>query len=257
MEHRKESLDFEFSVTQKDRPLIEGRGVLGGITIVMGRYWKSTFLRYLFALLSMDYELAVYTSKRVLSPGGLARLRVGDAVLECGMAEEDGDVGCSISYRLREEAYLLYEGFTLTLRYGFAPPESAGVANAAAQLLQLVGDVEPGYSSSDLLAVALERVVQRDAWLLIDGLLDSMHPDVVFRLVGLASSAKARIVATTHSPWIRRAFQCHRRVAEAQGMPAADKPVVVYEFADGTVKEVGPASEAYGRAYGRLYEVCA
>jgi hypothetical protein len=78
--------------------LFEGSGELGGITIIMGRYWKSTFLRHLFALLSMDHELAVRTSERVLNPGGLARLRVGDALLECGMAEEDGDVGCNITY---------------------------------------------------------------------------------------------------------------------------------------------------------------
>jgi len=28
-------------------------------------------------------------SEQVLSPGGLARLRVGGSALECGMAEED------------------------------------------------------------------------------------------------------------------------------------------------------------------------
>jgi len=39
-------------------------------------------------------------------------------------------------------------------------------------------------------------------------------------------------------------------------MPAADKLVTAYEFVDGAVKEVGPASETYGRAYGRLYETC-
>ena len=131
IEHRKESLGFEFSVRQGSRPLIEGRGELGNATIVMGRYWKSTFLSYLFALLSMDYELAICTSERVLSPGGFVRLRVSDAVLECGMAEEDGGVGCSITYRLKEEAYLLYEGFLLTLRYGFVPSASARVAEPA------------------------------------------------------------------------------------------------------------------------------
>jgi hypothetical protein len=256
MEHRKESLDFEFSVKQGGRPLIEGRGELGGVTIIMGRYWKSTFLRYLFALLSMDYELAVYTSERVLSPGGFVRLRVGDSVLECGMAEEDGDVGCSITYRLKEEAYLLYEGFFLTLRHGFVPPESVGVINAATRLLRLVGDLRPNSSSSDLLARVLERVMQRDAWLLVDGLLDSMHPETVLRLVGLTSAARARLVVATHSPWVRRVFRCHRRVAKALGMPEADKTTTAYEFTDGTVKKVGPTSETYGRTFGRLYEIC-
>jgi hypothetical protein len=255
-------LEFEFSIRLGDRPLLEGGGWLGGVTIIMGRYWKSAFLRYLFALLSMDYELAVRTSERVLSPGGLARLRVGDAVLECGMAEEDGGVGCSISYRLREEAYLLYEGFILTLRYGFTPPESAGVAGAAARLLQLIGLLQPagdarlGGSSSDLLAAALERGMQLNAWLLIDGLLDSVHPEAVFRLAGLASAAKARLVVATHSPWVRRVFLCHRRVAEAQGLPAADRPAAAYEFADGKIREIDLASEAYGEAYGRPYRIC-
>jgi hypothetical protein len=178
------------------------------------------------------------------------------------MAEEDRDVGCSITYRLREEVYLLYEGFLLTLRHGFVPPESAGVASAAARLLQLVGllelvgDVRLGGPSSDLLARVFEKAMQRDAWLLVDGLLDSMHPDAVFRLAGLASSAKARLVVATHSPWIRRAFRCHRRVAKALGMPEATKTVAAYEFVDGTVRKVSPASETYGKAYGRLYEIC-
>jgi hypothetical protein len=249
MEHKKESLAFEFSVRQWDKHLIEGRGELGSITIIMGRYWKSTFLRYLFALLSMDYELAVRTSERVLSPGGVVRLRIDDSLLECGMAEEDGSVGCSITYRLREEVYLLYEGFVLTLRHGFASTESAGVAGAAARLLQLVGllqhvgNAQLGGPSSDLLAEVLEKAMQRNAWLLIDGLLDSMHPDVVFRLAGLASAAKARLVVATHSPWIRRAFRCHRRMAEALGMPKAAKTAVAYEFVDGAVRRIGPTSE--------------
>jgi hypothetical protein len=246
---------FEFSVANSKR-LIEGGGVLGGVTVIMGRYWKSTFLRYLFALLTMDYELAVRTSERILTPGSLARLRVGDAFLECGMAEEDGDVGCSITYRLKKEAYLLYEGFPLTLRYGFAPPESAGVAGAAARLLQLVGGTRPGGSTSDVLAEALEKALQLDAWLLIDGLLDAVHPDAVLRLATAASSPKARLVVTTHSPWVRRALRCHRHAAEAQGMPAADKPVTAYEFVDGAVREIDLASETYGRAFGRLYEAC-
>jgi hypothetical protein len=135
---------------------------MSSVTIVMGRCWKSTFLSYLFAL-SMDYEQAIYTSERVLSPGGFVRLRIGGAFLECGMAEEDGDVGCSITYRLKEEAYLLYEGFLLTLRHGFVPPASAGIAGAAARLLQLVGSPRPGGPPSGLLAEVLERAMQRDA----------------------------------------------------------------------------------------------
>jgi predicted ATPase len=88
---------------------------------------------------------------------------------------------------------------------------------------------------------------------LIDSLLDSVYPDVVFRLAGLASAAKARLVVATHSPWIRKAFQCHRCVAEA---PVADKPVTAYEFVEGEIREVGLVSETYGKVFGRLYEIC-
>jgi hypothetical protein len=38
-------------------------------------------------------------------------------------------------------------------------------------------------------------------------------------------------------------------------MPAADRSVEAYEFVDGTVREIDLASETYGRAFGRLYEV--
>ncbi len=57
MGYGKRGLRFEFSVRLGDRPLFEGGGLLGGIIVVMGRYWKSTFLRYLFVLFSIDYEL--------------------------------------------------------------------------------------------------------------------------------------------------------------------------------------------------------
>jgi hypothetical protein len=247
---------FELSIRQGDRPLFEGSGVLGDITVVMGRYWKSTFLRYLFALLTMDYELAVHTSDQVLSPGGIARLRVGGALLECGKAEEDGDVGCSITYSLKKEVYLFYEGLTLTLRYGFVPPLSLGVANATARLLQLVEEEQRDDPSSVLIAKTLEKAMQRNAWLLIDGLLDAMYPDDVLRLAGLASVSKARLIVATHSPWVRRAFRCHSAIAKAQGLSASDKTVTAYEFVDGVVKEIDLVSEAYGKAYGRLYKVC-
>jgi len=61
-----------------------------------------------------------------------------------------------------------------------------------AQLLQLAGKPRPDASSSDLLAEVLEKAMQRNAWLLINGLLDSMHPDAILRLVGLTSATRAR-----------------------------------------------------------------
>jgi len=66
-------LRFQFSIREGDKPLLEGSGTLGDAAIIMGRYWKSTFFCYLFALLSMDYELAICTSQ-ILSPNSIARL---------------------------------------------------------------------------------------------------------------------------------------------------------------------------------------
>jgi hypothetical protein len=82
---------------------------------------------------------------------------------------------------------------------------------------------------------------------LIDGLL--AHPDAVLGLVGLTSATKARIIVATYSPWIHKAFRCHRRVAEALGMPEAAKTVT--ELVDEGIRRVGPVSETYGKVYGR------
>jgi hypothetical protein len=39
-------------------------------------------------------------------------------------------------------------------------------------------------------------------------------------------------------------------------MPAADRSVEAYEFVEGAVRGIDLASETYGRAFGKLYEVC-
>ena len=279
-------MEFEVSIRPSaEKPLLEGSGALGDITIIMGRprTGKSLFLRYLFALLSEDYELAMRTSEQILDNGGWARLKVGNISLSCSKSDE-GEVGCNITPHLREEAYLFYEGVLFTLKYRLMSPESPKIANAMARLLERIAEYRWGrwrydilYSHSDKkfyervdgrqieLAFAsaavvtvgvLERAFLLDAWLLLDGTLDELFPEEVFHLAGRASSARARLVVATHSPWVRRVFRCHRRVAEAQGMPAADKSVMAYEFVDGAVRGIDLASETYGKAFGRLYEVC-
>jgi hypothetical protein len=279
-------MEFEVSIRlNAEKPLLEGSGTLGDITIIMGRprTGKSLFLRYLFALLSEDYELAMCTSEQILDNGGWARLRVGNILLSCSKSDE-GEVGCDITPHLREEAYLFYEGVLFTLKYRLMSPESAEMANAMVRLLERIARYREGrwrydithshrdkrfyervdgrlidlaFASAAVVTVGvLERAFLLDAWLLLDGTLDELFPEEVFYLAGRASSARARLVVATHSPWVRRVFRCHRRVAEAQGMPVADKSVMAYEFADGTVREIDLASETYGKAFGRLYEVC-
>jgi hypothetical protein len=279
-------MEFEVSIRPSaEKPLLEGSGTLGDVTIIMGRprTGKSLFLRYLFALLSEDYELAVRTSEQILDNGGWVKLRVGNILLSCSKSDE-GEVGCDITPHLREEAYLFYEGVVFTLKYRLMSPESAEVTNAMARLLERIArykegrwryDITPShrdkrfyervdgrlidlaFASAAVVTVGvLERAFLLDAWLLLDGTLDELFPEEVFYLAGRASSARARLVVATHSPWVRRVFRCHRRVAEAQRMPAADRPVEAYEFVDGTVREIDLASETYGKAFGRLYEVC-
>jgi hypothetical protein len=279
-------MEFEVSIRPSaEKPLLEGSGTLGDVTVIMGRprTGKSLFLRYLFALLSEDYELAMRTSEQILDNGGWARLRVGDILLSCSKSDE-GEVGCDITPHQREEAYLFYEGVLFTLKYRLMSPESSEIANAIARLLERIAKYREGrwryditYSHSDKkfyervdgrqidLAFAsaavvtvgvLERAFLLDAWLLLDGTLDELFPEEVFHLAGRASSARARLVVATHSPWVRRVFRCHRTVAEAQGMPAEDRSVAAYEFVDRAVREIDLASETYGRAFGKLYEAC-
>jgi ABC-type uncharacterized transport system YnjBCD ATPase subunit len=78
-------MEFEVSIRlNAEKPLLEGSGTLGDITIIMGRprTGKSLFLRYLFALLSEDYELAMRTSEQILDNGGWARLKVGNILAQ-------------------------------------------------------------------------------------------------------------------------------------------------------------------------------
>lgn len=279
-------MEFEVSIRPSaEKPLLEGSGELADITIVMGRprSGKSLFLRYLFALLRGDHELAMRTSEEILEDGGWAKLRVGNISLECSKSQEDGESEC-ITPRQREEAYLFYEGVLLTLKYRLTSPESSEIANAMTRLFERVAKYREGkwrydvvYSYSDrrwyeridgklidfafasaavVTVGVLERAFMLDAWLLLDGTLDELFPAEVLYLAGRASSARARLVVATHSPWVRRAFRCHRGVAKSQGMPVGDRSVAAYEFAEGAVREIDLASETYGRAFGRLYAVC-
>ncbi|MFZ8838692.1 MAG: hypothetical protein ACO2PM_07095 [Pyrobaculum sp.] len=276
------AVNFHFSVVPAagklptaGKPLLEGSGTLGDVTIIMGRprTGKSLFLRYLFALLTEDYELAMRTSEQILDNGGWVKLRVGDIQLSCSKSD-DGKVGCDITPHPREEAYLFYEGVLFTLKHRLISPESAEVANAMARLLERVARYREGrwrydisYSDSDkklyervdgrlidsafasaavVTAGVLERVFLLNAWLLLDGAMDVLFPEEVFYLAGRASSARARLVVVTHSPWVLDVFRCGRAAAD----------VKAYEFAEGKIKEIGLSTKTYGDVFEKLYVLC-
>ena len=279
-------MEFEVSIRPSaEKPLLEGSGTLGDVTVIMGRprTGKSLFLRYLFALLSEDYELAMRTSEQILDNGGWARLRVGDILLSCSKSDE-GEVGCDITPHQREEAYLFYEGVLFTLKYRLMSPESSEIANAIAKLLERIAKYREGrwryditYSHSDKkfyervdgrqidLAFAsaavvtvgvLERAFLLDAWLLLDGTLDGLFPEDVLYLAGVAASGGARLVVVTHSPWVLDAFRCAGVAAEHFGLPAGRKTVTSYEFTGGGIAEIGLSAKTYGEVFEELYVNC-
>ena len=276
-------MEFEVDLRPTaEKPLLRGTGQLGSINIIMGRprSGKSLFLRYLFALFTKDRELALHVSEGILKEGGWVKLRVGDDLLECSKSQEDGGLACVVKKSAKDEAYLLYEGVLFTLKYRREIPYPK-VADALARMLERIAKFKGGryhiefrddgrwyervdgrlvdfsLASSAVVTVGvLERAFQLEAWLLLDGTLDDLFPGEVFYLAGLASTASARLVVATHSPWVRRVFSCHRGVARAQGMPAGDKLVKTYEFVDGEVREIELASETYGKEFERLYVAC-
>ena len=277
-------VDFYFSVVPTaEKPLLEGSGTLGGVTIIMGRpgTGKSLFLRYLFALLTEDYELAMRTSEQVLDNGGWAKLRVGNILLDCSKSDE-GEAGCSITPHPREEAYLFYEGVLFTLKHRLMSPESAEVANVV-KLLERLARYKEGrwrydisysdsykklyervdgrlidlaFASAAVVTVGvLERALRLDAWLLLDGTLDYLFPEEVLYLAGVAASGSARIVVATHSPWVLDAFRFNGAVAEHLHMPVMQRSVRAYEFT-GEVEEIGSAAKTHGDVFEKLYVLC-
>jgi hypothetical protein len=245
------------------------------------RSGKSLFLRYLFALLTRDVELAMRASEQILDNGGWARLRVGNILLDCSKSD-GGEVGCNITPHQREEAYLFYEGVVFTLKYRLMSPESAEVTNAMARLLERIAryregrwryDITPShrdkrfyervdgrlidlaFASAAVVTVGvLERAFLLDAWLLLDGTLDSLFPEEVLYLAGAAASSNARIVVATHSPWVLDAFRCSRTVTKHLHMPVMQKSVKTYDFTEG-IKEIG-MSATYGDVFEKLYVLC-
>jgi hypothetical protein len=281
---------MNFHISIRPRPeerLLEGSGDLGNITIIMGRprSGKSLFLRYLFSLLVRDRELAEYVSSKILGPGGYVSLRVGDSALNCSKPEGEngGTATCTISTVRGERAYLFYEGWLFTAKYGRELLRFKRVADAMRELFERVAETRGRFrydirykwetmewvetrdgrelsfdvSSSAVVAVGiLERALQLDAWLLLDGTLDDLFPEEVMYLAGVAASGSARVVIATHSPWVLDAFRCSGIVAEHFRMPVVRKSVRSYDFSGGAITPIDLSAKTYGDVFERLYVLC-
>ena len=280
-------MNFYFSIRPRpEKRFLEGSGDLSDITIIMGRpkSGKSLFLRYLFSLFVKDRELAQFVSSEILEPGGRVTLKIGDNALDCSKpAEEDKTIAtCYIDMVGGEKAYLFYEGWLFTAKYGRELLRFQKIADAMRELFDKVSEMKGKYrydiryketmgwieradgqelrfdvSSSAVVAVGiLERALQLDAWLLLDGTLDDLFPEEVLYLAGVAASSNARIVVATHSPWVLDAFRCSRTVAEHLHMPVMQKSVKAYDFTEGMITEIGLSAKTYGDVFEKLYVLC-
>jgi len=281
-------MNFYFSIRPRpEKRLLEGSGDLSDITIIMGRprSGKSLFLRYLFSLFVKDRELAQFVSSEILEPGGRVTLKIGDNALDCSKpAKEDETIAtCYIDMVGGEKAYLFYEGWLFTAKYGRELLRFQKIADAMRELLDKVSEMKGKYrydirykretmgwiekvdgqelrfdvSSSAVVTVGiLERALQLDAWLLLDGTLDDLFPEEVLYLAGVAASSNARIVVATHSPWVLDAFRCSRTVAEHLHMPVMQKSVKAYDFTEGMITEIGLSAKTYGDVFEKLYVLC-
>lgn len=281
-------MNFYFSIRPRlEKRFLEGSGDLSGITIIMGRprSGKSLFLRYLFSLFVKDRELAQFVSSEILEPGGRVTLKIGDNALDCSKpAKEDETIAtCYIDMVGGEKAYLFYEGWLFTAKYGRELLRFQKIADAMRELFDKVSEMKGKYrydirykretmgwiervdgqelrfdvSSSAVVTVGiLERALQLDAWLLLDGTLDDLFPEEVLYLAGVAASSNARIVVATHSPWVLDAFRCSRTVAEHLHMPVMQKSVKAYDFTEGEIKEIGLSAKTYGDVFEKLYVLC-
>ena len=281
-------MNFYFSIRPRpEKRFLEGSGDLSDITIIMGRprSGKSLFLRYLFSLFVKDRELAQSVSSEILEPGGRVTLKIGDNALDCSKpAKEDETIAtCYIDMVGGEKAYLFYEGWLFTAKYGRELLRFQKIADAMRELFDKVSEMKGKYrydirykretmgwiervdgqelrfdvSSSAVVTVGiLERALQLDAWLLLDGTLDDLFPEEVLYLAGVAASSNARIVVATHSPWVLDAFRCSRTVAEHLHMPVMQKSVKAYDFTEGMITEIGLSAKTYGDVFEKLYVLC-
>jgi predicted ATPase len=264
---------------------LAGEGRLADKTVLMGapRSGKSTFLKLLYSLL-VEYEdesrmIAKDVASHVLESGGLIDLVVEGMRLRCSTGLEDIEPTCSRDGGSRSEpAYLFYEGFELSIREGLKPQL---YQNMMARLDAFVAEQKirgryailrsegrwyeifenrriPLSNSSNAVAVVgyLERAARLErGWLLIDGVLDQLYPEDALYAAARLLTSRAKVVVTTHSPWVKDLFLCYPSTLRLAGLEAAQKiDVTAYEVVKGSFTRIDFSS--YGDIYSKLYEGC-
>jgi energy-coupling factor transporter ATP-binding protein EcfA2 len=266
---------------------LTGEGRLVDKTVLMGppRSGKTTFLHLLFSLLTPDSEesidVAYSIADHLLEPGGFFELEVGGFHMACRKTSgEEANVVCSRDGGPRTgDVFIFYEGVELTLkqpravnpmfmkmlqrfdsllskakgrfRYGLVRREDGKWYEVfGAKLLPM------GYASNAVAVVGfLERLAEVfDGWILLDGTLDGLHPEESLYAAARLLASGARVVVSTHSPWVKDLFLCARATLRLAGLKPRRVGVAVYEIVGGEFKRIDFSD--YGAVYSKLYEAC-
>ncbi|WP_148682721.1 hypothetical protein [Pyrobaculum ferrireducens] len=264
-----------------------GRGWLGDKTVLMGppRSGKTAFLCLLFSLLTPDGEESVDVAHSVadslLEPGGFFELGVGGFHMACHKTEGgEASVICSRDGRPRTgDVLIFYEGVELTLKQPRAVNPMfmkmlqrmeryvdrargrfryALVRREDGKWYEIVG-IKPLMLEHASRAVAVVGFLERlaevfDGWILLDGTLDGLHPEESLYAAARLLASRARVVVSTHSPWVKDLFLCATATLRLAGLEPRRVGVAVYEIVGGEFKRVDFSD--YGTVYSKLYEAC-
>ncbi|MGB9706115.1 MAG: hypothetical protein ACPL3C_11745, partial [Pyrobaculum sp.] len=246
---------------------------------------KTTFLHLLFSLLTPDSEesidVAYSISDNLLEPGGFFELEIGGFHMSCRRSDgEDDSIVCSRDKRPRTgDVFIFYEGVELTLKQPRAVnPMFMKMLQRLDSLLsrarghfryvlerredgkwyEIFGakPLPMGYASNAVAVVGfLERLAEVfDGWILLDGTLDGLHPEESLYAVARLLASGARVVVSTHSPWVKDLFLCAPATLRLAGLKPRRVSVVVYEIVGGEFKRIDFSD--YGAVYSKLYEAC-
>jgi energy-coupling factor transporter ATP-binding protein EcfA2 len=269
------------------RVWLAGGGYLADKTVLMGppRSGKTTFLHLLFSLLTPDSEesqdVAYSVADNLLEPGGFFELEAGDFHISCHRTDGEGDsIICSRNRKPRaEDVLIFYEGVELTLKQPRAvnpvfmrmlqrmeryADRARGLFRYAlvrredGRWYEIVG-IKPlalEHASSAVAVVGfLERLAEVfDGWILLDGTLDSLYPEESLYAAARLLASGARVVVSTHSPWVKDLFLCAPATLRLAGLKPRRVSVVTYEVVGGEFKRVDFSD--YGATYSKLYEAC-
>ncbi len=264
-----------------------GAGRIGSKTVLMGppRSGKTTFLHLLFSLLTPDGEeskdVAYSIADHILVPGGFFELEVGGFHMSCRKTSgEEANVICSRDREPRTgDVFIFYEGVELTLKQPRAVNPMfmkmlqrldsllsrarghfryALVRREDGKWYEIVG-IKPLALEHASRAVAVVGFLERlaevfDGWILLDGTLDGLHPEESLYAAARLLASGARVVVSTHSPWVKDLFLCAPATLRLAGLKPRRVSVVVYEIVGGEFKRIDFSD--YGAVYSKLYEAC-